>query len=143
MKRALLTIAMLLAIRVSTSADDLIVDAPAGNPITMTGSAIRLVPNPNTAPPMLCSSILIQSQPGSTNPIYVLNAAPNVTMSKGGAGTSLVATLGPGTSTQPGQSITYPSNGAGAVQGSYADLRYWGVSGTASDTVTAVCAIRQ
>ena len=145
MKRIILT-TFLLAALVSTKADDLVFPAPVGAPsgiVTMTGSAIRLVPTPNTSLPMLCSSVFIQSQPGSTNPIYILNAAPGITMAKDSGGTTTVATLGPGTSTQPGQAFTFPSNGTGSVQGGYTDLRYWGVSGTASDTVLANCTIRQ
>lgn len=145
MKRIILT-TFLLAALVSTKADDLVFPAPVGAPsgvVTMTGSAIRLVPNPNVSLPILCSSIFIQSQPGSTAVIYVLNAAPSITMTLGGNGTTTVAALGPGTSTQPGQSFTFPSNGIGSTQSGYSDLRYWGLAGTSSDTALAVCTLRQ
>jgi len=142
MKRALLTIALLLAVRVSTSADDLIIGAPVGNPITMTGSAIRLVPNPNTARPILCHQIQIQVQPGGNGLVYVLNAAPNVTMAYNGAATTTVDSLGPGTSTQPGQQWVYPSS---PMQGANVDMRYIGVygTGTGPDTVLATCSLTQ
>lgn len=140
MKRSFLAV---LALALMLRGDDLIVGAPAGNTITMTGSAIRLVPNPSTANPLKCASIFIQSQPGSTAPIYVLNAAPNITASLNGAGTTTVATLGPGTSTQPGQSFTFPSNGESGTQTGGTDLRYWAVYGTASDTAIAICTIKQ
>ena len=139
-KLFVVSLALLVA---AIKADDLIVGAPVGSPVTMTGSAIRLVPNPKTAAPFLCNSIFIQSQIATSNPVYVLNAAPSITMSLNGVGTTTVAVLGPGTSTQPGQSFSYPSNGMGSTQSGYSDLRYWGLSGTASDTVIAVCSPRQ
>lgn len=140
---ALIVLALLL---VSTAvSDDLIIGAPVGSPVTMTGAAIRLVPSPNTALPLICASILIQVQPGTVNVIYVLNAAPSITMAYNGAGTTTVATLGPGTSTQPGQSLTYPSSDSSATQSGGVDMRYFGLYGTnaMTDTATATCAVKQ
>lgn len=143
-KAALRTILFAALISIcAVRADDLIIGAPVGSPITMTGSAIRLVPNPDTAAPVMCSSIFIQPQPGSTSIVYVLNAAPNFTMARGSAGTTVSAALGPGTATQPGTPYTYPSNGESATQTGGVDMRYFGLVGTGPDTVVATCAIRQ
>ncbi len=109
----------------------------------MTGSAIRLVPNASQARPIMCASILLQELAGSTAVVYVLNAAPNFTMAMGSAGTTTVGQLGAGTATAPGNSWTWPSNNPSATQSGGVDMRYIGVVGTASDTVLAVCTLKQ
>lgn len=140
MKRTL-SIALLMAALV-VNGSDLWIGAPAGNIITMTGSAIRFVPNPSTAAPIQCASILVQQLAGSSNLMYVLNAAPNVTMALNGAGTTTVAQLGGATATTPGNSVTIPSNNPSASASGYIDMRYFGIYGTASDTALVTCQVK-
>ncbi len=112
--------------------------APAGNPVVMTGSAIRFVTNPSTAAPFKCNSMMVEPLAGNTAVIYILNAAPNITMSLNGAGTTTVAQLG-FNSTQPSPSMTFPSNGSSTTQAGGFDMRYWGAVGTASDQLLVSC----
>ena len=145
MKRAILLLALALA-TVTRSYTDPQIPAPASDGtgrITMTGSAIRLVPNPKTANPLLCSSFLIQSLANNSNLIYVLNAPVGITMTYNTAGTTTVAQIGIGTSTAPGNSFNFPSNNPAGNDSGGTDLRLWGVYGTASDVVLATCAVRQ
>lgn len=102
-----------------------------------TGTAVRLVPNRT-----LANSILIQVQPGSTNPVYVLWADTGITCNVNTAG-QLVATLGPGTASQPGSSFTFPSNGTATTQAGGFDIASYCVQGTSSDTVVATWDQRQ
>lgn len=119
------------------------IPSPSGNPITLTsGTAVRFIPNPSTVSPVMCNSFLVQSLAGNTGIVYVLNANPAVTMVKDGAGTTTVAQLSFGTSTQPGSSFTFPSNGTATSQSSGADWRYWGIQGSTGDTVEATCDLR-
>jgi hypothetical protein len=143
--KKIFSLAAVLVLLVVPASPEAQVPAPAcpKGTCTMTGSAIRLVPSPSTAPPFQCNSMLIQAQPGNTNLVYILNAPPNVTMAYNGAGTTTVATLGVGTTTTPGNSFTFPSNGSGTTQSGGFDLRNWGIYGTSPDTVTATCDARQ
>lgn len=145
LQNIIIFVAILAVLTPYLRADDLIIGAPAGNEITMTGSAIRLVPTPNMSSPVLCSSINLQMEPNSNAVVYVLNAAPGITMSYHGAGTTVVNVLGPGTSTQPGQQWTYPSASTPSTQGGNVDMRYFGLYGvgTGPDVVIATCALRQ
>jgi hypothetical protein len=123
------------------------VPAPAGTPSGIialtTGTPVRLVPMPNTARPMKCASMMVQSVAGNTAVVYVLNAPPDRTMVYGQAGTTTVAQLGIGTATVPGNSFTFPSNSTTTAASSGFDLRYWGVTGTTGDSVIATCDLLQ
>lgn len=109
------------------------------------GTAVRVIPNPSTANPVKANSIFIQPLHGSsTGLIYVLNAAPNVACSNGGAGTTFVAELGPSTSTAPGSSFSFPSNPTATSATSGFDLRYWCIDGAhTGDQVAVSWDIRQ
>jgi len=143
MLKRLSIIAALVLLTVMKAAPDPQIGAPVGNPVTMTGSAIRLVPNPNVSAPIMCASILIEPLAGGSNVVYVLNAPPSITMTYNTAGTTTVAQLAAATMTAPGQAFTYPSNGTDATQQGGTDLRYWGLMGSASDQVLATCALKQ
>jgi hypothetical protein len=99
------------------------------------GTAVRLV-----GLRTLASQLKIQMQTGGTGRGYVLWAAPDVTCSNGGAGTTLVAELSPATSTAPGGSITLPENQdpAGGV-----DVRNFCVDGShTADTIVVSWNVR-
>jgi hypothetical protein len=145
MKKILAVIALtvLCAIRATTEPQIPAPVAPPSGVIALTTStAIRLVPNPSTASPIFCNSIFIQPLAGNSAVVYVLNAPVGITMAYGGAGTTTVAQLGVGTSTTPGSSFTFPSNGTATSSSSGADLRLWGVTGTTGDSVVASCDLR-
>ncbi len=69
------------------------------------GTAARV-----TTRPTLASSLFFQAQTGGTGVIYILYAPPDIVCSNGGAGTTLIATLQPATSTAPGGNAVIPSN---------------------------------
>lgn len=117
--------------------------APSGVIALTTNSAIRLVPNPNTVQPFMCSSIFIQSVAGNSALVYVLNADPSITAVKDMDGTTTVAQLGIGSATSPGQSFTFPSNNSTTTQSGGSDLRYWLVQGSTGDSVLATCDLRR
>jgi hypothetical protein len=125
-------------------AGDLQVAAPAGNPVVLTTStSIRLVPNPSTAAPFMCDSILIQVAPGNSNIVYVLSAPPNVTMTYNTLPTVTVGWLGvPASSTTTGPSMTIPSNGTAASAAGGVDMRMYGLYGSTNDSVYATCSLR-
>ena len=108
-----------------------------GRIITITaGTAIRLILNPTTVKPVLANSMLIQVQHAGSGLVYVLNANPQQTCALGNATTTEVAELAPATSTEPGGSFTFPSNGSATNGSSGFDVRYWCVDGSNSgDTV--------
>lgn len=141
MKKITLISALLLLAAVRAVPEPQI-PVPAGSPLTMTGSAIRFVPNPNTANPIMCNSLLVQSIAGNAGVVYILNADPSVTMTKDAAGTTTVAQLSIGTSSQPGSSFTFPSNGTATSAASGFDLRRWGAVGTNADVILASCDLR-
>lgn len=144
MKRIISVLAVLVLLA-STATPEPQLPAPASTngKITIASSAVRLVPSPTTAPPVMCSSILIQAAAGNTGIIYVLNAPVNITMTFNTAGTTTVAQLGVGTATSPGGSFTFPSNGSTTTQSGGADMRLWGISGTSGDVAYASCDVRQ
>jgi hypothetical protein len=69
-----------------------------------TGTAYRISTSPARA-----NSLFIQSLPGNAAIVYVLYA-DEATTCVASATTQIVAYLGPGTASQPGQSFTYPSS---------------------------------
>lgn len=137
LKRSIILTALVLLLRAEPQ-----IPAPAGNVITLGSGATRLVPNPSTAQPIMCNSIFIEPLAGGTHVVYVLNAPPDVAMALNGAGTTTVAQLAPATASLPGQGFTFPSNGTATSGAGGADLRYWGVAGTASETLLASCDLR-
>ena len=108
-----------------------------GRIITITaGAAIRLILNPSTARAVQANSMLIQALHGGSGLIYILNCDPSITCVRGNAGTTLVAELAPATSTAPGGSFTFPTNGSATSGSGGFDVRYWAVDGsTNGDTV--------
>ncbi len=97
-----------------------------GRTITLTpGTAIRVVGTRT-----LVSSLFFQMATGGTGVGYVLSAPIGVTCANGGAGTTLIATLQPATSTAPGGNATIPSNSdpAGGI-----DAQLYCVDGSAAD----------
>ncbi len=140
MKR-MFSLAAVLVFLASTAIPEPQIPAPAStNGIITTGSgtSIRLVPNPSTAPPIRCNSMLIQFISG-TGPIYILNAPVNITMAYGSAGTTKVGTLN-----NVGDSFTFPSNGTSITQTGGFNLALWGAyDATSGDTFSASCDVRQ
>lgn len=125
MKRiSIISIILLLSVAIGVS------EPQNGVVITIGASATRLIPNPSTVNAVLANSLLIQVQHGGTGFIYVLNADPGITCTKDGAGTTTVAELAPGTSSSPGQSFTFPSNGTATSAASGTDIRRWCLSGS-------------
>lgn len=77
-----------------------------GTTITVTaGTAQRLIPAP---PQLLAVSISFQMAVASTGYGYVLFANPGTVCAVGGSGTTLIAQIGPGSSTSPGQQLVLP-----------------------------------
>lgn len=78
-----------------------------GRLITLTpATAIRIVSSRT-----IVSSFIVQMDACSTCGLgYLLYAPASVTCSNGGAGTTLIAKLAPGTATTPGGNVTVPSN---------------------------------
>lgn len=106
-----------------------------GKVITLTpATAIRIV-----GIRTIVSSFVVQMATGGTGRGYLLYAPTDITCSKGGAGTTLIAELSPATATAPGGSVTVPSNPdpAGGV-----DLSGYCVDGSASDALNAAWNIR-
>lgn len=135
MKRAtsLILLAILLVLPAATEPQD-------GRVITITaGTAIRLILNPSTRDPVRANSLFIQAlhvASGTGGIIYVLNADPSITCTKGAAGTTLVAELSPATTAAPGGSFSFPSNGSATTQSGGTDIRRFCLDGAQSgDTV--------
>lgn len=81
----------------------------------------------------MVSSLFIQVPPGNTSFIYVLYADEGTTCSA--ATTSQIAAyLGPGSSTQPGQSYSFPSNGSGTTQAGGFNAQRFCVEGSTGDS---------
>lgn len=140
MKRTLAIIALIL-VSVSTG----YTEPQNGSIITITaGTAIRVILNASQANPVKANSILVQPLHGGTGLIYVLNANPSFTCSNGGAGTTFVAELAAATSTAPGQTFTFPSNGTATSSSSGFDVRYYCIDGShTGDTVAVSWDVRQ
>ena len=102
------------------------------------GTAVRLISNPSKANPVMANSLFIEPLHGGTGLVYVLYAPPDVTCTNGGAGTTFVAELAPATSTAPGQSFTFPSNGTAAAEASGTDIRSWCIDGSHTGDTVAV-----
>ncbi len=95
----------------------------------VTGTAARVVGNRT-----MVNSLFIQVQPGGTHVVYVLYADPDATCSTSTT-SQIVATLGPGSATQPGMAFTFPSNNDATTQAGGFDANWWCVQGTTAETV--------
>lgn len=104
--------------------------------IASAGTAVPLVANKATVPPVLVNSIFIQAPHCTTcGIIYVLNCNPQVTCVNGSAGTTLVAEIPAGTATSPGGWFRFPTNGSSTTNSGGTDLRYWAVDSATSGVV--------
>src|SRR4051812_22921669 len=92
-----------------------------------TGTAFRVASTPTRA-----SSLFIQSAAGNAAIVYVLYADPGTTCSTSTT-TQIVAQLGIGTATSPGQSFTFPSNNDATTQAGGIDVQRFCVQGSTSD----------
>ena len=106
-----------------------------GRIITITaGTAIRIATKRT-----LANSMLIIPLPGeSAGNVYVLNANPQGTCNNGSAGTTFVASLAAATSSVPGASFTFPSNGSSVTQQGGFDVQFWCIDGAHSGDTVAV-----
>lgn len=82
----------------------------------------------------LANSFIVQVQPGAANLVYVLYADEAATCSISTT-SQIVATLGPGSATQPGQSFSFPSNGTATTQNGGENMARWCIGGSSGDTV--------
>lgn len=99
------------------------------------GTAIPLVPNRATINPVLVNSIFFQATDCSTcGVLYVLSCNPQVTCTKGSAGTTYLCEIPAGTSTAPGGWCRVPTNGAATNSSGGTDLRYFAIDGATSGT---------
>ena len=79
------------------------------------------------------NSLFVQSLPGNTGLIYILFADPSLTC-VASTTSQIVAELGPGSATQPGQSFTFPSNDAAQSQAGGTDASFWCAAGSTGDS---------
>ena len=82
---------------------------------------------------VMANSLFIQSLPGNSAVVYVLFADPALTC-VASATTQIVAELGPGDATHPGESLTFPCNGSAVSSAGGFDVNWYCAAGSTGDS---------
>jgi hypothetical protein len=125
MKKALVIVALLTLLAASAFPDPQVSQTIS----LTTGVAVRVAVSD-----VQFSSLFIQMKHGGANLGYVLFADPAITCNVTTPG-QLVAELAPATSTAPGGSFIFPTNGTANFASGGTNAHFWCVQGTTGDSV--------